>query len=94
MCGVQEEHRVALGPIKNPSENAIELHADARSKNQDDQGNNKRWCNQKARKGGTATQASQGTHQANQTGQRQGKRPKEQASSHPSRLTNKNVPPK
>ena len=42
----------------------------------------------KARKGGTATQARPGTHQANPTGRRQGKRPEEQSPSHQHRLTN------
>ena len=42
----------------------------------------------KARKVGTATQARPGTRQANPRGRRQGKRPEEQASRRPKRLTN------
>ena len=80
MCGVQGEHRVALGPIKNSSNNAIMSHADAPSKNQEDQGNYKRRSTKPARKGGTATPASQGTRQATTPGRAQ--------QSHQNRLTN------
>ena len=48
----------------------------------------KRRSTKTATKGGTATQASQGTRQATTPGRQQGKRPKEQASRHQNRLTN------
>ena len=48
----------------------------------------KRRSTKTATKGGTTTQASQGTRQATTPGRQQGKRPKEKASRHQNRLTN------
>ena len=50
--------------------------------------NTRAEATKKARKGGSATQANQGTRQANQIGGRQAKRAKKQASRRPKKLTN------
>ena len=88
MCGVQGEHRVAFGPYNKSSDNASISRAKAPSKNQVDQGKTSAGATKMATNGGKATQARPGTRQANPTGRSQGKRPKEQPSSHQNRLTN------
>ena len=57
-------------------------------KDQENQGKTSAGATKMATNGGKATQARPGTRQANPTGRRQGKGPKEQASSHQNRLTN------
>ena len=82
MCGVQGEHHMAFGPNNKSSNNAIMSHADAPSKIQQvDQEKTSARATKMARKGGTATQASQGTRQATTPGQAA-------QQSHQNRLTN------